>query len=240
MSGSVHQQEDEPGIAMAKNLEALRLNQKLVTAGTDDRSGILHPACFLGGAVCSGKKMWREVREVIGLDGIPTHSSYDLSAIGLGGCVTMRGFKEMHNPASPHNTLKLYSSSNIRSQTGATKSLSLAEGDRSVTIGDNMKEVSDLNEMRLAVRAMCRTAQLVMPWNMAYNAIDSFLHNRNYAFAELNGRSNRAAILTVFVHYVLGLNAAAWVQKEDFLTSGDPHPLLFSPLPTTIPQPPRT
>jgi hypothetical protein len=110
------------------------------------------------------------------------------------------------------------------SQTGATKRLSLADGDRSVTIGDNMKEVSDLNEMRLAVRAMCRTAQLVMPWNMAYNAIDGFLHNRNYAFAELTGRSNRAAILTAFVNYVLGLNAAAWVQKEDFLTSGEIRP----------------
>jgi hypothetical protein len=168
--------------------------------------------------------MWREVREVKGLDGIPTLSSYNLSAIGLGGCVTMRGFKEMHNPASPHNTLKIYSSSNVGSQTGATKRLSLADRDRSVTLGDNMKEVSDLNEMRLAVRAMCRTAQLVMPWNMAYNAIDGFLHNRNYAFAELNGRSNRADILTFFVNYVLGLNAAAWVQKEDFLTSGEIRP----------------
>ncbi len=94
----------------------------------------------------------------------------------------MRGFKEMHNPASPHNMLKFYSSSNMGSQTGATKRLSLADGDRSVTIGDNMKEVSDLNEIRLAVRAMCRTAQLVMPWNKAYNTIDGFLHNRNYAF----------------------------------------------------------
>jgi hypothetical protein len=54
---------------------------------------------------------------------------------------------------------------------------------------------------------------------MAYNAIDGFLHNSNYAFTELNGRSNRAAILIDFVNYVLDLNAAAWVQKEDFLTS---------------------
>jgi hypothetical protein len=221
LSGSVQRQEDEPGIAMAKNLEAVRLNPIIVTAGSDDRSGILHPARFLGGAVCSAKKMWRAAREVKGLDGIPPLSSYDLSAIGLGGCVTMRGFKEMHNPASPHNALKLYSSSNMGSQRGATKRLSLADGDRSVAIGDNMREVSDLNEMWLAARAMCRTAQLVMPWNMAYNAIDGFLHNSNYAFAELNGRSNRAAILTDFVNYVLGLNAAAWVQKEDFLTSSE-------------------
>jgi hypothetical protein len=56
---------------------------------------------------------------------------------------------------------------------------------------------------------------------MAYSAIDDFLHNRNYALAELNGRSNRAAILTISVNYVLDLNAATWVQKKDFLTSGE-------------------
>jgi len=92
LSGSVQRQEDEPCIAMAKNLEALRFNPILVTAGTDDRSGILRPAHFFGSAVCSAKKMWRAVREVIGMDGIPPLSSYNLSAIGLGGCVTMRGF----------------------------------------------------------------------------------------------------------------------------------------------------
>jgi hypothetical protein len=222
LSGSVQRQEYDPGIAMVKNLEALHLNPILVTAGTDDRSGILYQAHFLDGAVCSAKKMWQAARQVIGLDGIPPLSSYYLSAIGQGGCVTMRGFKEMHNPGSPHNMLKLYSSSNMGSQGGATKRLSLADGNRSVAIGDNMKEVSVRNEMRLAVRAMCKTAQLVMPWNMmAYNAIDGFLHNSNYAFAELNGRSNRATILTDFVNYILGLNAAAWVQKEDFLTSGE-------------------
>ncbi len=39
--------------------------------------------------------------------------------------------------------------------------------------------------------------------------------------AELNGRANRAIILTEFINYVLGLNAAVWIQKEDFLTSGE-------------------
>jgi hypothetical protein len=81
--------------------------------------------------------------------------------------------------------------------------------------------VSDMNEFKLAVRAMCRAAQLILPWNMAFNAIDGFLHSSNYGNTELSGRSNRAQILTDFVNYVLGLNAAAWVQKEDFLTSGE-------------------
>jgi hypothetical protein len=56
---------------------------------------------------------------------------------------------------------------------------------------------------------------------MAYNAIDGFLRSSNYGMAELNGRANRATILTEFINYVLGLSAAAWIQKEDFLTSGE-------------------
>jgi hypothetical protein len=217
----VNKPEDEPGVAMARTLASLRDNPTVVVGGPDDRSQVLHPARFLGGAACSAKKLWREAREVIPLEGIPPLSNYDLTSIGLGGCITMRGFKEMHNPGSPHITLKLYSSSNMGSSTGATKRLTLADGDRSVSIGDNMKEVSDMNEFKLAVRAMCKAAQLILPWNMSFNAIDGFLHSSNYGNAELNGRSNRAQILTDFVNYILGLNAAAWVQKEDFLTSGE-------------------
>lgn len=220
ISGSLHKPEEDPAIMMAKTLESLRSNPVAVAAGLDDRCTILHPARFLGGAV-SAKALWRAAREVIGLNGVPPLSNYDMTCMGLGGCVTMRGWKEMANPGSPHNTLKLYSSSNMSSSTGATKRLSLADGSQAVNIGENLKEVTDLAELRLAVRTMCRAAQLILPWNMAYNAIDGFLHSSNYGMAELNGRANRATILTEFINYVLGLNAAAWIQKEDFLTSGE-------------------
>ncbi len=99
---------------------ALRDSPTEIAGGWDDKSQVLHPARFLGGAACSAKKLWREVREVIPLEGIPSLSNYDLTSIGLGGCITMRGFKEMHNPGSPHITLKLFSSSNMGSSTGAT------------------------------------------------------------------------------------------------------------------------
>ncbi len=42
---------------------------------------------------------------------------------------------------------------------------------------------SYLNELKLAMRALCRTAQFILPWNMSFNAIDSFLHSSNYANA---------------------------------------------------------
>jgi hypothetical protein len=167
------------------------------------------------------KKLWREAREVIPLEGIPPLSNYDQTSIGLGRCITMRRFKEMQNPGSPHINLTLFGSSNMGSSTGATKRLTLANGDRSVSIRDNLREVYDMNKFKLGVRALCRAAQLILPWNMAFNTIDGFLHTSNYGNAELSGQSNRAQILMDFVNYILGLNAAAWVQKEDLLTSGE-------------------
>jgi hypothetical protein len=84
-----------------------------------------------------------------------------------------------------------------------------------------MREVSYLNELKLAMRALCRVAQFILPWNMSLNAIDGFLHISNYANAELNGSANKPQVLTDFINYMLGLNAATWVQKDDFLTSGE-------------------
>ncbi len=46
-------------------------------------------------------------------------------------------------------------------------------------------------------------------------------HSSNYANVELKGRADRPQILTDFINYMLGLNAATWVQKDDFLTSGE-------------------
>jgi len=220
-SSSLGKPDDEPGVAMARTLASLRENPTTVQSGLDDRSQVLHAARFLGGAACPAKKLWRDAREAMPMEGYPPLANYDLTSIGLGGCVTARGFKEIHNPGSPHLTLKLFSSSNMGSSTAATRRLTLADNDCAVSIGDSMREVSDLNELKLAMRALCRAAQFILPWNMSFNAIDGFLHSSNYANAELNGRTNRPQILTDFINYVLGLNAAAWVQKDDFLSSGE-------------------
>jgi len=215
------QRDEDPGIAMARSLESLRDRPVQVAAGADNRSDQLHPARFLGGTVCSAKKLWREARDHLGLEGIPALANYDMAAIGLGGCVTARAWKELHNPASSSLTVKLFSAANMSSSTGSTRKLSLADGDKSIHVGESMKEIADLNELQLAVRAMCRAAQFVQPWNQSFNAIDGFLQSSDWARAELSGRSNRAALLTDFINYVLGLNAHAWQQKEDFRSSGE-------------------
>jgi len=220
LANHMHREED-PGLSMARSLETLTATPVAVPAGNDDRSAILHPARFLGGAVCSVKRVWRAARDALGLEGPPALANYDLQSIGLGGTVTARGWKEIHNPASMNITVKLFSPSNMASSTGNTKRLSLVDGERSINVGESLKEVTDLEELKLAVRAMCRAAQLALPWNQSFNAIEGFLHSSDWARAELSGRSNRAGLLADFVNYILGINAQAWQQKEDFKSSGE-------------------
>jgi hypothetical protein len=206
---------------MAKSLEAIKKQPTTVEAGLDDRSTQLHPARFLGGAVCSAKRLWQAARDVLGIDGVPPLASYDMTAVGLMGCVTARGWKELHNPASMNLTVKLFSPTNMASSTGSTRQLSLADGCTAVNVGESLREIADLEELKLAVRAMCRAAHMALPWNQSFNAIEGFLLSSDWVRQELSGRSNRAAILADFVNYVLGLNAQAWLQKDDFRSSGE-------------------
>jgi hypothetical protein len=211
----------DPGVKMAKNLEFLKSNPVNVEAGTDDRSFALHPARFMGGMACSAQKMCLEAREVHGLDGILPLANYDMAASGLGGCVTARGWLELHNPASTHLTIKLFSASNLGSSTGNTRRLTLAGDEDGISIGEHLKEIEDLEELQQAMRVLCRAAQLTMPWNHSFNALDGFLHTSKWGAAELAGNGRRAATLTKFVNHVIGLNAEAWQLKNPFVSIGE-------------------
>jgi hypothetical protein len=218
---SARPRDTDPGIKMAKALENLRSHPTVVHTAADDRIDLLHPARFLGGAVCSSKKLWLAAREVIGLDGVIPLSSYDMSTVGLGGCVTNRGWTELHNPASTSISLKMFSSSNMGTATAGTKRLTLADGEAAINVGEHLKEIVHMEEFKHAIRALGKAMAMALPWNRSIDAIDGWLHNSNYGLADLNGRPDRVPLLVDFVNYALSLNANAWQQREPFLGTGD-------------------
>jgi hypothetical protein len=211
----------DPGIKMAKALESLRSNPVVLPTSADDRIDLLHPARFLGGSVCSSKKLWLAARDVIGLDGVVPLSNYDMATVGLGGCVTNRGWVELHKLASTSLCLKMFSSSNMGSATAGTKRLTLADGGAAINVGEHLKEIVHMEELKHAIRAAGRAMAMALPWNRSIDAIDGWLHNGNYGFADLNGRPDRVPLLVDFINYVLSLNANAWQQHEPFLGTGD-------------------
>jgi hypothetical protein len=211
----------DPGVKMAKNLESLKASPTMLPAGPDDRTSVFHPARFMGGMACLAQKMWMAAREEHGLEGILPLANYDMAVAGLGGCVTARGWQELHNPASTHLTIKLFSASNLGSSTGNTRRFTLAGDEDGISIGDHLKEIEDLGELQQAMRVLCLAAHLALPWNHSFNALHGYLHTSKWGLAELAGNSRRAATLTKFVNHVLGLNAEAWQLKNQFMSIGE-------------------
>jgi hypothetical protein len=141
------------------NKTALATKTAEVMAGVDNRWNILHAARFLGGAACSAQELWSQARAVIGINGHPPLSNYDMTAVGLGGFVTAKGWLEIGNPASTKISLKLFNINNCTARASAS---------RAAAASDELLEVADLGEFKLALRALRTAGQFVMPWNYIF------------------------------------------------------------------------
>jgi hypothetical protein len=211
----------DPGVKMAKNLDKLKSNPVTIPEGQDDRINILHCARFLGGAVTSGTALWLMARKVIGLEGLTPLANYDLACIGLAGSVTLKGCIEAHNPGSQNLCLKQFSPENLSTTAGAARKFTLADDDGAVSVGEHMKEITEMATLQHAMRALCGLTRIIMPWNFAFEAIHGFLYASNFGLPELKDDPLRVQKLVKFINYVLGVNAAAWQREEPFLTCGN-------------------
>ena len=133
-----------------------------------------------------------------------------MAAVGMGGFVTSRGWLELHNPGSSRLSLRMFSLNNCGSRAGASKSSSgLRE--------DELEEIVELGEFKLAMRALRVAASFCMPWNQAFVALENFLIQSDYCHSDLSGTDRQALSLTQFVDYVLGENSKRWRDGDPFL-----------------------
>jgi hypothetical protein len=63
------------------NKTALATKTAEVMAGVDNRWNILHAARFLGGAACSAQELWSQASAIIGINGHPPLSNYDMTHV---------------------------------------------------------------------------------------------------------------------------------------------------------------
>jgi hypothetical protein len=151
----------DPGVKMAKNLEKLKANPITIPEGLDDRISILHSARFLGGAVTSGPTLWLMARKVIGLEGLTPLANYDLACMGLSGSVTLKGCIEAHNPGSQNLCLKQFSPENLSTTAGAARKFTLADDDGAISVGEHMKEITEMATLQHAMRALCGLTRII-------------------------------------------------------------------------------
>ncbi len=121
------------------------------------------------------------------LTGHPPLSNYDLTAVGLGGFVTNKGWIELGNPASVKISLKLF---NINNCSARASSVRASSSDPS-----EFAEVRDLGEFKHALRALRTAAQFVCPWNMSFLALEGFLIQSDFCKLELAGDDKLASTL---------------------------------------------
>lgn len=195
---------------LSANKMALATNITNVEAGPDNRWTTLHPARYLPGAACTAAKQWLAARAVIGLTGHPPVGNYDMSSVGLAGCVTSKGWIELHNPSSSKLSIRQFSINNCSARTG--KKDSPTEGD---------DDIQELGEFRLALRTLRTAASFVHPWNYSFLAIEGFMHQSHFCQEDLAGVEKKASMLCQFVDYCIGQNADRWRDSEVFLSTGE-------------------
>ncbi len=156
----------------------LQSTKSKVEAGEDNRLDILHAARFLPGTACSAAKMWLMARDVIGPNGIPPISTYDMSAVGLAGYVQPKGWIEISNSGSPNMKLRLFNIKNVNSSTGGGNNITF--GGSSVCFGEDQKEMQNVGEFKLALRAARTAMSFALPWNFSVQALEGFMHISEY------------------------------------------------------------
>ena len=73
-----------------QNFAKARANPTVIPEGLDNRSSILHGACFLPGAAAKGADIWLQAQKVWGPQGVEPICNYDMTIMGLAGCITAK------------------------------------------------------------------------------------------------------------------------------------------------------
>ena len=195
---------------LSTNRDNLPFNMINVEAGRDNRWTELHTSRFLPGMGCSAVKVWLRAREVMGRGGHAPISTYDMGSVGLAGYVTPKGWFELADPGSSHISIRQFSINNCGKKV-ATKS----GGE------DDMGDVVEIGEFKLALRALREAMNYVHPWNKSVAALDGFFHQTNFCCSDLSGLEKQAELLAQFTDYVLRENSNKWRGQEPFLSVGE-------------------
>ncbi len=206
---------------LAQCAKKLVANPVIIAAAADNRRETLHPARFLGGSICPTTELWLAARTAIGESGVPAVGCYDLDSVGCGGCVTPRGWEVIHNPGSQELKIKMFYLPNVTNSGLSARKVSLNDGEESLSIGDSLKDIADLEGFRAALNAAREAMHSALPWNRSICAIVGFMTNTGYLHEDLKGNSRRAAILSEFTDYSFGRNALNWENGRPFLTTDD-------------------
>jgi len=197
---------------LTSNRDSLGEDKIMVGAGLDDRWDNLHEGRFLPGAACSMAKLWNKGRLAYKKADHKPVSVYDMAAVGLAGHVTPRGWVALSDPGDSSISINLFSITNCGKK---------AAGKSSNFQDEELKEVAELGELKVAIRVLREALSMVHSWNKSVSVLEGFLIQTNWCSKDLEGLENQAGILVQFVDYVLRENSNRWRSQEAFISIGE-------------------
>jgi len=206
---------------LAADVQELVKNLTLVKGGTDNRRNLLHEGRFLGGAACSMADTWIKGKEAVGPSGPLPIGNYDLDAVGCGGCVTAKGWQEVHNPGSQELRIRQFYLPNVAGSSLSARKITVGDTGEDINIGDNLKEINDLEGFKGALNVLREAMASALPWNRSVSSICGYMCNTNFLQTDLGNNQKRAMILAEFTDYILGQNALNWDNNQPFITTDE-------------------
>ncbi len=126
--------------------------------------------------------------------GIDPISNYEVVSIGLQDLLTPVAWSELHKPNSRRLSVRMLSSNSVDDTwRGGGES-------------DTWKDFESMQEFRVAMATLDGAFQKVMPWNMAFKTLYTFMVSINFGESDLSSKTNKLVILANFVDEVLRAN----------------------------------
>jgi hypothetical protein len=194
---------------LAANFRDLKTKPFRVEAGWDDAIEQLHPARFFPGPACLLTTYWEKGQQQVPEAGIRALAHYDFESLAIGPNVSTKGCYFLHDPGSPHLTIKYFLASNFNiTEKSITHSRSAELS--TLSVEDQLAEPSSFTELQQALVAATLAQHIITPWNYSISALLGFMSSSRFCQASYASgwTSERVTMLRRFINRVFSVNAS--------------------------------
>jgi len=207
---------------LAANFRDLKAKPYRVEAGWDDAIEQLHPARFFPGPACLLTTYWEKGQAHVPESGIRALAHYDFESLAIGPNVSTKGCYFLHDPGSPHLTIKYFLASNYNiTEKSITHSRSAELA--TLSVEDQLAEPSSFAELQQALISATLAQHIITPWNYSISALLGFMSSSRFCQAsyQTGWTTERVTMLRRFIDRVFTVNASHWRSKLPFLTASE-------------------
>ncbi len=136
--------------------------------------------------------------------------------------MSTKGCYFLHDPGSPHLTIKYFLASNFNITVKSITHSSSAELS-TLSVEDQLAEPSSFAELQQALISATLAQHIITPWNYSISALLGFMSSSRFCQAsyQTGWNTERVTMLRRFIDRVFTVNASHWRSKLPFLTASE-------------------